>query len=119
MSPTHDEQHTCVAHGSRRNSQAAEKAEGEKEVLTSTLSLDLSKDQEVLLKGYGGKKKKRNGSKVLILENMEKDEKLKVKVLESDDNSIEDLEIEVTRPPAFAQRTSRGSVSNTHPWHAH
>ncbi len=56
---------------------------------------------------------------MLILENMEKDEKLKVKVLESDDNSIEDLEIEVTRPPAFAQRTSRASVSNTHPWHAH
>eukprot|EP00908_Phaeocystis_cordata_P006603 Transcript_17222.p1 GENE.Transcript_17222~~Transcript_17222.p1 ORF type:complete len:1277 (+),score=285.49 Transcript_17222:72-3833(+) len=80
---------------SRQIDVAAEKAEGEKEALTSTLSLDLSKDQEVLLKGYGGKKKKRNGSKVLILENMEKDEKLKVKVLESDDNSIEDLEIEV------------------------
>merc|ERR1740130_784183 len=74
---------------------AAEKAEVEKEVLGLTLDLDLSKDQEVLLKGYTGKKASWNGSTVIILENIEKEEKLKIKVVKTEVKSLEDDEMTI------------------------
>jgi len=59
------------------------------------LALDLSKDQEVQLKGYAGKKANWNGSTVLILENVEKEEKLKIKVIKTEAKKIEDDEMTV------------------------
>ena len=43
-------------------------------MLGMSLDLDLSKDQEVLLTGYAGKKECWNGSTVIILEKLEKEE---------------------------------------------
>ena len=83
----------------RRVVQAAERVEGEKETLTASLDLDLSKDQEVLLKGYSGKKESWNGTTVIILQKFEKEEKLKVKVTKTEVKSLEDDEMEVIGAP--------------------
>ena len=91
----------------RRVAQAAERVEGEKETLTASLDLDLSKDQEVLLKGYSGKKESWNGTTVIILQKFEKEEKLKVKVTKTEVKSLEDDEMEVIGSPAFAPRRVR------------
>ena len=91
----------------RRVVQAAERVEGEKETLTASLDLDLSKDQEVLLKGYSGKKESWNGTTVIILQKLEKEEKLKVKVTKTEVKSLEDDEMEVIGAPAFAPRRVR------------
>ena len=91
----------------RRVVQAAERVEGEKETLTASLDLDLSKDVEVLLKGYSGKKESWNGTTVIILQKFEKEEKLKVKVTKTEVKSLEDDEMEVIGTPAFAPRRVR------------
>ena len=93
----------------RRFAQAAEKAEVEKEVLGLTLDLDLSKDQEVLLKGYTGKKASWNGSTVIILENIEKEEKLKIKVVKTEVKSLEDDEMTVIGTPELGPRRVHAS----------
>ena len=74
---------------------AAEKVEGDKETLTMSLDLDLSKDQEVLLRGYSGKKDSWNGTTVIILQKLEKEEKLKVKVTKTEVKSLEDDEMTI------------------------
>jgi len=91
----------------RRVVQAAERVEGEKETLTASLDLDLSKDQEVLLKGYSGKKESWNGTTVIILQKLEKEEKLKVKVTKTEVKSLEDDVMKVIGSPAFAPRRVR------------
>jgi mannitol-specific phosphotransferase system IIBC component len=108
---------------SRRVAQAAEKVEGEKETLTMSLDLDLSKDQEVLLKGYSGKKESWNGTTVIILQKLEKEEKLKIKVTKTEVKSLEDDEMTVIGTPAFAPRCVRASPQRdrsrrlgTHRW---
>ena len=88
----------------RRVAQAAERVEGEKETLTASLDLDLSKDQEVLLKGYTGKKESWNGTTVIILQKLEKEEKLKVKVTKTEVKSLEDDEMVVIGALVFAYR---------------
>ena len=89
----------------RRVAQAAEKVEGEKETLTMSLDLDLSKDQEVLLKGYGGKKESWNGTTVIILQKLEKEEKLKIKVTKTEVKSLEDDEMTEIGTPTIAPCT--------------
>lgn len=71
-----------------------------------SLDLDLSKDQEVLLTGYAGKKECWNGSTVIILEKLEKEEKLKIKVVKTDVKSLEDDEMTVIGTLAFRTATS-------------
>ena len=107
----HTALHTTAIHSTqnvpRRVAQAAERVEGEKETLTASLDLDLSKDQEVLLKGYSGKKESWNGTTVIILQKFEKEEKLKVKVTKTEVKSLEDDVMKVIGSPAFAPRRVR------------
>ena len=70
--------------------------------------LDLSKDQEVLLKGYSGEKESWNGTTLIILQKLEKEEKLKVWVTKTEAKSLEDNKMmEVISAPAFAPRRVR------------
>jgi len=79
----------------RRMEISREKAEEDKENLTHSLTTDISVDQQVLLKGFVGKKEQWNGTRVLIMENIQAEDKLRVKVLQTDVKKLEDEELTV------------------------
>lgn len=71
------------------------KSEEKKEALTYSLTTDISLDQQVLLKGFVGKKESWNGTCVLILENIHAEDKLRVKVLKTNVKKLADGELTV------------------------